>query len=97
MGNRRAEPPPEQWPFQESKHGRTLEIRVTPRASVRCIDRVEAGVLRVKLTAPPADGEANTQLIELLAKTLKVPKSTITIIRGTTNRHKTVEIASEEE
>lgn len=70
----------------------TLEVRVQPRASRAAIAGVEGETLKIKLTAPPADGEANRQLIALLSKELKVPKSRIRIIRGETSRNKLIEI-----
>lgn len=50
------------------------------------------GTLKVKLTAPPVDGEANKKLIELLSKEWRIPKSNIKIIKGQTSRNKIVEI-----
>ena len=79
-------------PFKEHKGKRTLEIKVQPRSSRAAIAGLEGDMVKVKLTAPPADGEANKQLISLLSKHLKVPKSRIRIIRGETSRNKLVEI-----
>lgn len=50
-------------------------------------------MLKVRLTAPPVDGAANEALIALLAEQLDVPKRQVTIVRGSTGRQKTVEIA----
>lgn len=44
----------------------------------------------VKIAAPPENNKANEALVKLLAKTLKVGKSTITIESGEKSRHKTV-------
>lgn len=51
------------------------------------------GVLRVRVTAPPADGAANEAVIKLLAKHLKVPPSALELVRGSTSRNKVIEIA----
>lgn len=48
--------------------------------------------LRVFVTAVPEDGKANQALIKLIAKTLKLPKSSLMIISGHTCRRKIVEI-----
>jgi uncharacterized protein (TIGR00251 family) len=53
---------------------------------------VEEGRLKIRVTVPPEEGKANRAVIELLAKALKVPKSSIRIKRGTTGRMKTLEI-----
>ncbi|WP_246051365.1 DUF167 domain-containing protein [Balnearium lithotrophicum] len=53
---------------------------------------MEEGRLKIRVTVPPEEGKANRAVIELLAKSLKVPKSSIRIKRGTTGRIKTLEI-----
>jgi len=40
----------------------------------------------------PADNEANKAVVKILAKSLGIPKSRISIVRGATSRSKTVEI-----
>jgi len=50
------------------------------------------GTLKVKLTAPPVDGEANKKLIELLSKEFGVAKSKVKIVKGEASRRKVVEI-----
>jgi uncharacterized protein (TIGR00251 family) len=69
-----------------------INVRVIPRSSKNSITW-EQGILKVRLTAPPVDGAANEALITLLAEQLDVPKRQVTIIRGSTGRQKTVEIA----
>lgn len=68
-----------------------LPIKLIPRSSENKIVGFQAdGRLKIKITAPPVDGQANAALIEFLAKHFRVPKSTIEIIRGTTIPEKTV-------
>ena len=67
--------------------GSELKVRVTPRASQNRAT-FAAGVLKVHTTAAPVDGQANKSVIGAVAKVLKVPKSTITIIRGESSRDK---------
>jgi hypothetical protein len=81
-------------PCRKSKNGITISVRVQPRSSRKGIDRVDGDVLKVRLTAPPADGAANAQLIEVLSKELHIRKSAITIIKGPASRDKVVEVAS---
>ena len=50
------------------------------------------GSLTVYLSERAIDGAANSALIELLAKHYGVPKTTIQIIRGTSSRHKVIEL-----
>ena len=79
-------------PLKKGKDRVTLEVRVQPRASRAEISGVEGEVLKIRLTAPPADGEANKQLIALLSKVLKVAKSNIRIKRGETARLKLIQV-----
>jgi uncharacterized protein (TIGR00251 family) len=82
-------------PFRKEKSRKTLEVRVQPRSTRTAIAGVEGEVVKVKLTAPPAGGEANRQLIALISKELKVPKSRIRIFRGEKSRNKVIEVLDE--
>ncbi|MBI2436561.1 MAG: YggU family protein [Candidatus Magasanikbacteria bacterium] len=74
----------------------TLNIKVLPRSSKNeIVGKMEDGTLKIKLTAPPVDGEANKKLVELLSKEYDVPKSKIKIVRGMGSRNKIIEIPSE--
>jgi len=76
--------------IHERKDGVTIECVVTPRASRSQIKGVKNGALAVALHSPPVDGRANFELIEVIAETLAIPKSCLTIIRGETGRKKVV-------
>jgi uncharacterized protein (TIGR00251 family) len=64
-------------------------VRVTPQSRKTSLE-IEDGLLRVHLTAPAVDGKANEALLCLLAKTLRVPKSAITIARGERGKQKVI-------
>jgi len=70
----------------------TVDVHVTPRASRSEITGVRAGALRVTLHAPPVDGAANDALIALFAKTFRVPRSAVSVVRGVRGRHKTLRL-----
>ena len=70
-----------------------LPIRLQPGAAVDRIEGWEADpegrrVLKVRVRARPIDGEANDALIRLLAKSLGVSKSSVTVVRGGQSRSK---------
>lgn len=74
-------------------------LRVTPNAGRDAIDGVESrddgsAVLRIRVNAVPDKGKANAAVIALLAKTLSVPKSSVTLVSGETARQKTLRIAN---
>ena len=76
----------------ESKESCILKVRVQPKASSNQIDGYEEGALRLRVTAPPTEGKANTAVIALLAKALGVSKSRLGIVRGHGSRNKTVSV-----
>jgi len=74
-------------------------VCATPNASVDRIDGAElrddgSCVLRVRVKAVPDKGKANKAVIAILAKSLGVPKSAFTLIRGETARQKTITVAA---
>jgi uncharacterized protein (TIGR00251 family) len=69
-----------------------LELRVQPRASKTELVGWHGGALKVRLTAPPAEGAANEALIALLAEVLGVRRAEIRILSGQTGRQKRVAI-----
>lgn len=70
-----------------------MAVRVTPRSGRDAIEGVdEHGAVRVRVTAAPADGAANKAVITLLAKALGVPRGAVSIVSGTTSRHKRLRI-----
>lgn len=75
-----------------------MSLRVTPNAGRDAIDGAEtrddgSTVLRLRVAAVPDKGKANAAVIALLAKTLGIPKSSVTLVSGETARFKTVLIA----
>jgi uncharacterized protein len=46
----------------------------------------------VRLTAPPVEGEANQALVRFLSRVLRVPPSSVSILRGATGREKVVRV-----
>ncbi|HYQ47989.1 MAG TPA: DUF167 domain-containing protein [Thermodesulfovibrionales bacterium] len=85
-------------PFTKTKNGVTLDVKVEPRSSRKGISGVMDGhIVKVKLTAPPVEGSANEQLIEVLAEELGIKRSQVRVIRGHTSKRKIVEITGLEQ
>ena len=75
----------------ENKTRIKINVRVIPRAKKNEISGFMAdGSLKIRLTAPPVDGKANRALIKLLANTLGVSASQISISSGEHSRNKSV-------
>ena len=71
----------------------TFSVKVHPRDRRNEITGELDGALKVSLTAPPIDGKANEACIEFFAKLLKVPRSSVTIASGQSNRRKMIRMS----
>lgn len=77
----------------EEKEGSVwIRVRVQPKASRESVVGEAEGRIRIALTAPPVEGEANAALVAFLAKTLGVPKRNVAIESGMRGREKTVRV-----
>jgi len=77
-----------------------IAVRLTPRARAdRLVGVAHLGdggtVLRVSVTAPPAEGRANHALLQLLAKEWELPRRDLAILGGQKSRNKLVHIAGD--
>ena len=70
-----------------------IRVRVTPRSRKDQISGVmQDGRLKIRLAAPPLDGKANRSLVNLMEKTLDLPKGSVSISSGLHNRDKVLKI-----
>ena len=72
--------------------GVVIDVRVTPRASRSGFAGVRDGVLLLRLHAPPVEGAANAEVVDLFAALLGVPRRAVTIVAGGRNRLKRVRV-----
>ena len=73
---------------------RIINVVATPNAaSNRIVVSGELDTYRVYVTSPPESGKANAAVVKLLSKFLGLPKSSMTVVRGTTSRNKAIEIS----
>jgi uncharacterized protein (TIGR00251 family) len=72
----------------------TIDILVQPRASRAKIGPMHDGRIKIAVTAPPVDGEANAAVIELLARRLGIARGNIEVVAGASSRRKTIKIAN---
>jgi hypothetical protein len=68
--------------------GVVIHVRVIPRAGKSGVAGTRDDALLVRLNAPPIEGAANAELIEVLAKALGVPKRAVSIVSGGRSRQK---------
>jgi uncharacterized protein (TIGR00251 family) len=70
----------------------TFNVFLQPRASRNALLGLHDNAVKIALTSPPVDGEANKQLIQFLGKLFRVKKSSIAIISGERNRCKRISV-----
>jgi uncharacterized protein (TIGR00251 family) len=79
-----------------------LSVRLKPNGGRDAIDGMEVGAdgeahLKARVSAVPEKGKANKALIALLAKELRIPKSTVSLLSGDTARKKILRIDGDPE
>lgn len=77
---------------QQTREGIRFKIRVQPRASKDEIIGLVDDALKVRLTSPPVDGQANEACLRFFARALDIPKSHVRLVVGETSRTKTLEV-----
>ena len=78
--------------LRATEGGVALEVLVQPRASRARLGPIHGDRIKLAVTAPPVDGEANAAVIELIARTLGVPRGAVTVTSGLASRRKTVTV-----
>jgi uncharacterized protein (TIGR00251 family) len=72
--------------------GCEIAVRLQPRARANEIVGERAGVVLVRVTAPPVDGRANDALCRLIAKRARVGVRSVSVLRGAGAREKLVRV-----
>jgi uncharacterized protein len=66
---------------------------IQPRSSKNEVTGVYNDALKIRLTSPPVDGEANKTCMRFFAKWLGVSPSKVSIVQGFSSKNKTIEVA----
>lgn len=69
-----------------------LDCTIQPKAREDRVSGLIGESLKIRITAPPADGKANRHLIRFLSGQFRVKQSAITIVNGMTSRQKRLRI-----
>ncbi len=80
-------------PLTETKTGLALKVRVLPRSSRTEASGVQDGALKLKITAPPVEGQANEACLRFLAEALGIRRSQVTLVAGPASKTKTFAIS----
>ena len=89
-------------PLRIRENGIDLFVRLTPKSSLDRLEGVETSAdgrshLKARVRAVPENGAANHALKRLVAKTLGVPASSVSVVDGGTARLKTLRITGDPE
>lgn len=79
--------------LSRAQDGVLITVRVIPRSGRSGLAGTRDGAVLVRLNAPPVDGAANAELIELIAEAIGVPKRVVSIASGVKSRSKTVHVS----
>ena len=71
----------------------SLTLHIQPGAKKTEFAGLHGDALKIRLAAPPVDGQANAELCKFLAKKLGLPKSGVSIAAGESSRRKTVKVS----
>jgi len=71
-----------------------LRVQVQPRARRNEFAGRHGEAFKIRLTAPPVDGQANAALVAFLAEAFDVPRHQVALLHGQTGRHKLLGITA---
>lgn len=77
------------WPWRWDGSTLILELQVQPRASRNEVVGLRDIRFKIRVSAAPVDGQANSELVKLLAREFRVSKSKVRIVKGAESRQKT--------
>ena len=69
-----------------------VQVRVTTNAKTPSVRETGENTLEVRIDEKAVDGRANKRLLKILSQHYKVPRSSISILRGARSRNKIVEV-----
>jgi uncharacterized protein (TIGR00251 family) len=69
-----------------------LQVRVKPNARTSSLAQGTDGTWQARLKSPPVDGKANEELVALVARHFRCPKSAVAIRRGAGGRTKVLRV-----
>ena len=76
--------------IKETEHGVIFHIHVVPRSAKCEVAGIQGDALKLRITAPPVEGQANAECIRFLSDILGVRKKQVTILSGHKSKKKKV-------
>lgn len=69
-----------------------LTLHIQPGAKRTEVTGIHDGALKIRIAAPPVEGQANAKLLDFLKKAFDVSSSQVILRQGSSGRRKVVEI-----
>lgn len=69
-----------------------VSVQVKPNSRREGVEVMTDESYLIRVNAPPVDGKANERVIELLSQTLKIPKSSVVLLKGSKGKKKVFEV-----
>lgn len=79
-------------PIKPCDNGIRFSAIIQPRSSKNEVTGVYNDALKIRLTSPPVDGEANKACMIFFAKWLGISPSKISIVQGLSSKNKIIEV-----
>ncbi len=79
---------------RRTPQGWLLAIHTQPGARRTEVAGLHGEALKVRVAAPPVEGRANDELIAFIAEALRVPRKSVSVVKGGASRRKTVLVAA---
>jgi uncharacterized protein len=81
------------YKLHNGRKGAAIAVRITPRATRnQIVGALHDGTIKIHMTTPGEEGQANQELIAFLSGILGVPKDHIEIVAGDMGRDKLVSV-----
>jgi len=80
----------EKVPVRSHPDGSTIDIKVRPSSTRRCLEGFSGGRIVVCVHSSPEKGKANKEALRVLSDVLGAPPSRLEVIRGQSSRDKTI-------
>ena len=78
--------------IKETAEGVIIQVHVVPRSARSEVAGFQGDALKIRITAPPVEGQANAECIRFLSDILGIKKKQVRILSGHKSKKKTVAI-----
>lgn len=79
-------------PISDANGTVRVRLLVQPRASRTEVVGEHGDAIKLRVAAPPVEGEANREVVRFLSKLLGIPAGSVELLSGESGRRKVVEL-----